>query len=188
METCRSPRNEINMKFIKWSGGATCQKIAYICNIVPETSEYPNEIIHGVLRPIRKPAKPKCLFPLVYHFIITTACIMRKINKSLDSHFPLLQVAYRKHWLITRNVFRTKLVIEWSFWQQRVSCVLGLSSVKRSEHIKNWTYQEVKWVYYFVLDYNLFKMQVNFTSKSGKSITLEAKPLEILEKTDWTNT
>ena len=144
METCRSPRNEINMKFIKYSGGVTCQKNANICNIVPEMSEYPIKTIQGVLQPIQKPAKPKCLFPLVCHFIITTACIMRKINKSLDSHIPLLQVAYRKHWLITSNTFGTKLVIEWSFWLQRASCVLGLSNVKRSEHIKSWTYQEVK--------------------------------------------
>ena len=97
METCRSPRNEINMKFIKYSGGVTCQKNANICNIVPEMSEYPIKTIQGVLQPIQKPAKPKCLFPLVCHFIITTACIMRKINKSLDSHIPLLQVAYKKH-------------------------------------------------------------------------------------------
>ena len=36
---------------------------------------------------------------------------MRKISKSLDSHIPLLQVAYRKHLLITSEAFGTKLVM-----------------------------------------------------------------------------
>ena len=74
----KSPgKDEISVELIKAAPNIIFQKIANIYNKIAETGEYPNELTHGLLKPLQKPGKQKG--PLSNLRPITLLSILRKI-------------------------------------------------------------------------------------------------------------
>ena len=51
--------DQFNVEIIKYSPVTVYEKLADICNNIAATWKQSNEITHGILRALQKPAKPK---------------------------------------------------------------------------------------------------------------------------------
>ena len=111
--------DRINVELMKYSPKVVYKKVADIYNNIAATGKHPNEIIHGILRALQKPGKPKGatsnLRPIILLSVyrkILRVHIMKRINSRLDSAIPISQAAYLKIKSTTEHVFATKPIIE----------------------------------------------------------------------------
>ena len=120
MKLNKSPGcDQVPVELIKYAPPIVFNIIADIYNKLAETGDCPNEITHGLLRPLQKPGKPKGspsnLRPIILLSIlrkILASCIMSRISDKIDKEIPPSQAAYRKGRSTTEHVFTCKLVVE----------------------------------------------------------------------------
>ena len=112
-------KDDINIELIKHSPEIIYQQIAKIYNITAETANHPAELTHGLLAPLQKPGKsrgpPANLRPIILLSNlrkILAACMMKRIEHTIDKEIPITQAAYRQKRLTTEHIFSTKTVIE----------------------------------------------------------------------------
>ena len=84
-----------------------------------ETGDISKEVMYGILKPLQKPNKAKCLPSNLRPIIllsslrkILAACITNRIKDRLEAEIPPSQAAYIPNRSTTEHVFTSKLIIE----------------------------------------------------------------------------